>query len=257
MELLQRTAALPGGSGRWIFCYMLPHRLGGSGQCNSSNALPHCLGAVDNVTPAMHCRNAWGQWAGELLHCTAPPPGCSGQWNSINALPHCPGGSALMEFHCPLPPGSEAVHCRICTTLILPHCLGGSAQCNSSNALPYCLGAVDNVTPPMHCRTAWGQWAVVPLQRTGSLPGETGRWSSCNALPYCLGGSGQWNSCNTPPHSLGVVGGGTPAMHRRTAWGQRAVEFVQRTASLPGGSRQLGMLPSPRTGHTGLGGRGV
>ena len=45
VQLLQCTAALPGGSG----------------QCDSCNALPHCLGAVDSATPAMHCRTAWGE----------------------------------------------------------------------------------------------------------------------------------------------------------------------------------------------------
>ena len=55
----------------------------------------------------------------------------------------------------------------------------------------------------MHCPTAWGQWAVEVLQCTASLPG----------------GSGQWNSCNALPHCLGAVGSGTPAMHLVT-WHQ-------------------------------------
>ena len=63
VQLLQCTASL----------------LGGSGQCNSCNALPHCPGAVGSATPAMHCLTAWGQWAVELLQCTAPLPGGSGQ----------------------------------------------------------------------------------------------------------------------------------------------------------------------------------
>ena len=63
--------------------------LGSSGQCNSCNALPHCLRAVGTATPAMHCLTAWGQWAVKLLQCTASLPGGSGQWNSCNALPHC------------------------------------------------------------------------------------------------------------------------------------------------------------------------
>ena len=54
VELLQCTASLPGGSG----------------QCNSCNAPPRCLGAVGSGTLAMHCPTAWG----------------SGQCNS------CPGG---------------------------------------------------------------------------------------------------------------------------------------------------------------------
>ena len=54
MDLLQRTAALPGGSGQWTFV----------------NALPHCLGAVSSGPPAIHCLTAWGQWAVDLLQYT-------------------------------------------------------------------------------------------------------------------------------------------------------------------------------------------
>ena len=57
MELLQYTAALPGGSGQW----------------NSYSTLPHCLGAVGGGTPAMHWLSVWGQK----------------QWNFCYALPHC------------------------------------------------------------------------------------------------------------------------------------------------------------------------
>ena len=60
------------------------------------------------------------------------------------------------------------------------------------------------------------------LQCTASLPG----------------GSGQCNPCNAVPHCLGAVGGGTPAMHCLTAWGQWAVELLLCTATLPEGSGQ-------------------
>ena len=50
------------------------------------------------------------------------------------------------------------------------------------------------------------------------------------------GGSGQWNSCHTPPHCPGAVGGGIPAVHCVTTWGQWAVELLQYTAALPEGS---------------------
>ena len=78
VELRQCTAPLPGGSGQWNPCNALPHCPGGSGQCNSCNALPHCLGAVGSATPAIHCRAVWGQWAAQLLQCTAALPGGSG-----------------------------------------------------------------------------------------------------------------------------------------------------------------------------------
>ena len=140
MQLLHYSAPLPGGSG----------------QCNSCNALPHCLGAVGSGTPAMHCLTAWGQWAVELLQCTAPLPGGSGQCISCNALPHCLGavGSATPAMHCLT-----------------------------------ALGAVGSGPPAMHCPTAWGQWAVDLLQSTASLPGGSGQcnsrngWSECSAGP--------------------------------------------------------------------------
>ena len=69
MQLLQCSASLPSGSR----------------QCNSCNALPHCLGAAGNATRAMHCLTAWGQQAVDFLQCTASLPLGSGQWNSCNA----------------------------------------------------------------------------------------------------------------------------------------------------------------------------
>ena len=71
--LLQYTAAPPGGSGQW----------------NSCNALPHCLGAVGSATPAMHYPTARGQWAVQLLQCTAKANG--GPSASENRA-HPPGG---------------------------------------------------------------------------------------------------------------------------------------------------------------------
>ena len=56
--------------GEWVV-ERLPYTaslLEGSGQCNSCNAVAHCLGAYGIGTPAMH----FG----------------SGQWNSYKALPH-------------------------------------------------------------------------------------------------------------------------------------------------------------------------
>ena len=47
----------------------------GSGQCNSCNALPHCLGTVGRANLATHCLTALGQWAVQLLQCTAWRPG--------------------------------------------------------------------------------------------------------------------------------------------------------------------------------------
>ena len=72
VQLLQCTASLPSG-GR---------------QCNSCNALPHCLGAVGSGIPAMLCPTAWGQGAAQLLQCPISLPGGRGRCNSCNTLPH-------------------------------------------------------------------------------------------------------------------------------------------------------------------------
>ena len=72
VEILSCTATLPRGSGQW----------------NSYNALPCCLGAVGSGTPAMHGLTDCGQWATELLQCTATLLGGNGQCNSCNALPY-------------------------------------------------------------------------------------------------------------------------------------------------------------------------
>ena len=236
VELLQCTAPL----------------LGGSGQCNSCNALPHCPRAVGSGTPAMHYLTALGQWAVELLQCTASLPGGSGQCNLCNALPHCPGsvgsatpsvhrltalgavGSATPAMHCLTAWGQWAVQLLQYTAALLggsgqrkscnalPHWLGGSGQWTSGNTLPHCLGAVSSAAPALLCPTAWGQWTVQLLQCTASLSGGSGQWKSCNALPHCLG----------------VLGSATSAIHCRTAWGQWAAQLLQCTASLPWGSGQ-------------------
>ena len=186
---LQYTASLPGGSGRCNSCNAMTASLpGGSGQCNFCNALPHYPGAAGSAPPAMHCLTARGQWAVQLLQCTASLPW--GQW------------------------AVELLQC----TASLPL---GSRQCNSCNALPHCLGAVDSATPAMPYLTALGQWAVQLLQCTASLPGGSGQCNSCNTLPYFWG---QW--------AVQVL----QCTDCLTAWGQWTVQLVQYTASLPGGS---------------------
>ena len=72
----------------------------------------------------------------------------------------------------------------------------------------------------MHCLIAGGQRAVQFLQCITSVPG----------------GSGQWNCCNALPHCLREVGSATPIIHCLTAWRHWAVLPLQYTASLPGGS---------------------
>ena len=269
----------------------------GSGQWNFCNALPHCLWAVGSGTPSLHRHTVWGQWAVELLSCTASLPGGSGQCNSCNAMPRCLGalgsGTSAMRGptswgdgeSCPRDGrclksaspamlnltawGQWAVQLLQCTAT-LPE---GSGQRNSCNALPHCLWAVGSEARALHRHTVWAQWAVELLSFTASLPRGGGQWKCCNALPHCLGAqgnatpaihshtpwgrwysamrgptnwgegesspgsgrclksgtpamhchtasdSGRCNPCNALPYCLGAVGSGTPAMHCLTAWG--------------------------------------
>ena len=145
----------------------------------------------------MHCHNAWGQWAVQLLQYTASLHGGTGQWNSCNTVPHCPRavGSAAPAMHCLTASGRWAVE-LLQYSASLPE---GSGQCSSCNALSHRLGAVGSGTPAMRKPPSWQD-------------GE-----SCPGGGRCL---------KT----------GTPAMHCHAAWGQSVVELLQRTASLPGGS---------------------
>ena len=194
--------------------------------------------SVGSGTPAMHCPTAWGQWTVQLLQCTASLSQSSGQWNSCNALPHRPGavGSGTLEMHCLTAWGQRTVQPLQCTAS-LPWVSG---QCNSCNTLPHCLGAVGSATPAMQCLTAWGQWAVQLqlLPRIASLPGGSGRCNFYNARPHCLGAVGSATPAMHCLSALGAVGSGSPAMHCPTAWGYWAVQLLQFTAALPGGSGQ-------------------
>ena len=223
----------------------------------------------------MHCHTAWGQWAAQLLQCTASLLVGCGQWSSCFAPPHCLGAvgcgtpakhyltawgqraSATPAVHCLTawgwwtvellqcagPPAGgtgslaqEAVAASIAELLQCTASLpGGSGQCKNCNALPHCLGAVGSGTPVKHCHTAQGQWAVELLQCTASLPGGRGQWNSRNALPHCLG----------------AVGIGTPATHCLTARGQWAVQLLQCHTAWGRWAVELLQCVGPLAGGTG------
>ena len=159
VEFVQRSATPLGDGGQWNSCNARSHQLGGRGvlprrrslpeERTPCTALPHCLGAVGSATHAMHRLTAWGQWAVQLLRCTAPLPGGSGQCSSYNALPHCLGavGSGTPAMRGPSSWGDGE------------SCLGGvhyRKERNSCNALPHRLRAVGGGIPVIHCLTAWG-----------------------------------------------------------------------------------------------------
>ena len=232
VELLQCTASLPRGSG----------------QCNSCNALPHCLGAVGNATPAMHCLTALWQWTVQLLQRTASLPGSSGQCNSCNALPHCLGaaGSATPA-------------------------MGGRS------VVPGLWGCTTG-------RTGLGGWGVQPrgwsghpsgpmgghhLRRTGRTglggtgsPGQGVVGASCRA-------HGEASSANNRAHRPGGDGEPSPGGGRSLLPGLRGAIFfgepgapawggrgVQPTGCSEPPARPTGGHLLQRTGRTGPGGTG-
>ena len=154
MQLLQRTASLPAGSGQWISC----------------NRRPHCLSAVGRATPAMHCPTAWGQWVVELLQRIASLPRavgsatlatlCRTAWGTVGtgtfathrltAWGQWAGG--FLQHTASQLGGNGQCNSRNA----VPYCLRDSGQWNSCNAPPHCLGAVGRGIPATHCLTSWG-----------------------------------------------------------------------------------------------------
>ena len=170
-ELVQCSASLPRGSGKWNFC----------------NALPYYLGAGGSATHAMRCLTAWGHGVVELLGCLATLSGGSGECNSCIALPHCPGNGhcnscdlchnasgqwAVLLFQCTttLPGGKGAMQVWECTASLS----GDSGQWDFCNALPHCPGAGGCATLALYCPTTLGHWAVELLHCTASPLGGTG-----------------------------------------------------------------------------------
>ena len=173
-------------------------------------------------------------------------------WHSrTSALSHCLADACAQSHrvsfaHCTL---RAALHhqCLLCGAALL------GALHHTALCVPCCTVVVGR-----------GQWAVELLQCTAALPGGSGQWTSCNALPHYLGavgsgppaidcltawGSGQCNSCNALPHCLGAVGSGPPALHRLTAWGQCVIsQGIGVSQKLCGGSiLDLSKLQDPTT----------
>ena len=111
----------------------------------------------------MHCLTAWGQWAVELLTCSA-------------SLPGAVGGGTLATHR----PGAW-----------------GIGQRDFCSASPLGSG-----TLAMHRLTIRGQWAVELLQHIAPVPRALGSGTRATHRPTAWG-SGQCNSCDTLPHCLG------------------------------------------------------
>ena len=192
-------------------------------------ALPYCCCEQRAVGIVTHCHATWGPWAVEIPLRTASLPEGSWEWYFCRTLPP---GSGPPATHCPRAWGQWAAQ-PLQYTAPVP---GGRGQWISCNALPNCQGAVGSGPPAIQCLTAWGQRAVDLLQHTAPLPEGSGQWTSCYTLPHCpvaVGSGPPAMQCLT---AWGAVGSGPPAIHCLTALGQWAVDLLQNTGPLPGGS---------------------
>ena len=128
---------LPPGSGAVHCRSYAAHYPQAGGQCIAGVALPtaprqwrsalqelHCLlpedsEAVHSRSCTAHCPQAVRQCIAGVALSTAPK--AMRQCIARVTLPTVPrqGVSALHELHCPLPPGSGAVHCKSCTAYCL------------------------------------------------------------------------------------------------------------------------------------------
>ena len=97
------------------------------------------------------------------------------------ALPTAPRqcGSGLQEWHCPLPPGSEAVHCRSCTA----HCSQAVRQCIAGVALPTPPGQWGGVLREFHCPLPPGSEAAHCRSSTVHFPQAVGQSIAGLPLP--------------------------------------------------------------------------
>ena len=131
---MQWPGCLPTGTGKWegrvpkcalcasVLLYSRDQCTVALGQCCSADTCARSQEAVGSGTPSMHCHTARGQWAVELLQCTASVPGGSGQWNCCNALPHYPRavGSGTAAMHRPTRSGASLKSWPPCVSALGP-----------------------------------------------------------------------------------------------------------------------------------------
>ena len=137
-------------------------------------------GSVTRVVLILPAGKGWGDPFGSLPLMLAK--GLLAFWNGVFEL-SCPyyfgvgvamstaprqWGSVLQEFHCPLPPGSETVHCRSwsCTA----HCPQAVRQCIAGVALPTAPRQCGSALREFHCPLPQGSEAVHCRSCTAHCP---------------------------------------------------------------------------------------
>ena len=85
----------------------------------------------------------------------------------------------MQELHYPLPPGSEAVHCRSCAA----HCPQAVRQCIAGVALPTAPRQWGSALQELHCPLASGSEAVHCRRSTAHCPQAVWQCIAGVALP--------------------------------------------------------------------------
>ena len=164
----------------------------GSSTAYCPQAVWRCIVAVPLPTAPRQCGSALQEF-----HRPLPPGSVAVHCSSPTAPKQC--GSALQEFHRPLPPGSVAVHCSSSTA----SCPQAMWQCIVAATLPtaprQCGDALQEV--PAHCPQAvWQHFhcllppGSVTLHSRSSLP----------TAPMQCGSAKQEFHCPLPPGSVSV-----------------------------------------------------
>ena len=166
VELLQHTAAPPGGSGKWNPC---GHTVLGQWAVVRS----YCLGAVGTRSPSAHRRTTLGQRAVEFLRYTAAQPWSSGKWIACGTVPCAlrQGAVELLQYTAAPPRGTTEWNSHVS----LLHCSG---HCNSYRTPPHSLGAAGRESSAA-CPTQWGS---VKKDPTAHCPQH---WGSILNDPHC------------------------------------------------------------------------
>ena len=122
-------------------------------------------------------------------------------------------------------PGGDGESCPGGVRSLLPGPMGGHLLQRTGRTGPGGTGSPAQGVFEVSCKASGGQSSS---ENRAHRPGGDGE--------PCPGGVRSLLQCTAS--ALGAVGSGNPAMHCHTAWGQWAVDLLQSTASLPGGSGQ-------------------
>ena len=171
----------------------------------------------------MRCRRSTAHCPQALGQCIAggPLPTAPRQWGSI-----------LQEVHCPLPPGSEAVHCRRSTA----HCPQAVRKCIAGGPLPTAPRQSGSALQEIHCPLPPGTGAVYCRSCAAHGPQAVGQCVAGGPLP-------------TAPGREAVYGRSTTA-HCPQAMRQCEARFPMPTALRRRGSALQCPLPSAQNNST-------